>query len=182
MQSQRVRHDLSDWAHTQLICYPEAMIFKHLRWEDQGELHCQLKSMNTPPLLCSSTLEVSAPWGQIQPLLSDVRILSIMTSFEFLSEGKSQMDSLFFLMILLYHCVFGCATWDASSPKQGLNLSPLQKHGVLTTGPPGKSLDSLSKRSGTSGHTHWGNQNWKRHVYPNVHHNTVYNSQDMEGT
>ena len=25
-----------------------------------------------------------------------------------------------------------------------------------------------------------GNQNWKRHVYPNVHHSTVYNSQDME--
>ena len=24
-----------------------------------------------------------------------------------------------------------------------------------------------------AGHTHWGNQNWKRHVYPNVHHSTV---------
>ena len=32
------------------------------------------------------------------------------------------------------------------------------------------------------GHTHWENQNWKRHVYPNVHHSTVYNSQDMEAT
>ena len=31
-------------------------------------------------------------------------------------------------------------------------------------------------------HTHWGNQNWKRHVYPNVHRSTVYNSQDMEAT
>ena len=28
----------------------------------------------------------------------------------------------------------------------------------------------------------WGNQNWKRHMYPNVHHSTVYNSQDMEAT
>ena len=28
----------------------------------------------------------------------------------------------------------------------------------------------------TAGHTHWGNQNWKRHVYPSVHHSTVYNS------
>ena len=34
----------------------------------------------------------------------------------------------------------------------------------------------------TAGHTQWGNQNWKRHVYPNVHHSTVYNSQDMEAT
>ena len=34
----------------------------------------------------------------------------------------------------------------------------------------------------TAGHTHWGNQNWKRHVYPNVHRSTVYNSQDMEAT
>ena len=34
----------------------------------------------------------------------------------------------------------------------------------------------------TPRHTHWGNQNWKRHVYPNVHRSTVYNSQDMEAT
>ena len=34
----------------------------------------------------------------------------------------------------------------------------------------------------TAGHTHRGNQNWKRHMYPNVHHSTVYNSQDMEAT
>ena len=31
-------------------------------------------------------------------------------------------------------------------------------------------------------HTHWGNQKGKRHVYPNVHRSTVYNSQDMEAT
>ena len=29
---------------------------------------------------------------------------------------------------------------------------------------------------------HWENQNWKRHVYPNVHHSIVYNIQDMEIT
>ena len=34
----------------------------------------------------------------------------------------------------------------------------------------------------TPGHTHWGNQNWKRHTYPNVHRSTVYNSLDMEAT
>ena len=34
----------------------------------------------------------------------------------------------------------------------------------------------------TAGHTHRGNQNWKRHMYPNVHRSTVYNSQDMEVT
>ena len=34
----------------------------------------------------------------------------------------------------------------------------------------------------TTGHTHRGNQNWKRHVYPSVHRSTVYNSQDMEAT
>ena len=34
----------------------------------------------------------------------------------------------------------------------------------------------------TAGHTHWGNQNWKRHMYPNVHCSTVYNSQDIEAT
>ena len=34
----------------------------------------------------------------------------------------------------------------------------------------------------TAGHTFWGNQNWKRHMYPNVHRRTVYNSQDMKST
>ena len=28
----------------------------------------------------------------------------------------------------------------------------------------------------TSGHTHWGNQIWKRHVHPNFHRSTVYNN------
>ena len=32
----------------------------------------------------------------------------------------------------------------------------------------------------TTGHTHQGNQNWKKQMYPNVHCSTVYNSQDME--
>jgi len=34
----------------------------------------------------------------------------------------------------------------------------------------------------TTGHTHQGNQNSKRHMFPKVHHSTVYNSQDMEET
>ena len=37
-------------------------------------------------------------------------------------------------------------------------------------------------REPTAGHTHRGNQNRKKHMYPNVHHSTVYNSQDMEAT
>ena len=31
----------------------------------------------------------------------------------------------------------------------------------------------------TAGHTPQGNQNWKRHMYLNVHRSTVYNSQDV---
>ena len=34
----------------------------------------------------------------------------------------------------------------------------------------------------TAGCTHWRNQSQKRQVYPNIHHSTVYNSQDMEAT
>ena len=41
---------------------------------------------------------------------------------------------------------------------------------------------ALWPSSPTAGHTHQGNQNWKRHMYPNVHRSTVYNSQDMETT
>ena len=45
-----------------------------------------------------------------------------------------------------------------------------------------KNRTALWSSNPTAGHTHWGNQNWKRHVYPNVHCSTVYNSQDMEAT
>ena len=34
----------------------------------------------------------------------------------------------------------------------------------------------------TPGHTHQGSKNWKRHLYPNIHRSTVYNSQHMEVT
>ena len=37
-------------------------------------------------------------------------------------------------------------------------------------------------RNPSAGHTRWGSQNWKRHVYTKVHLSTVYNSQDMEAT
>ena len=39
---------------------------------------------------------------------------------------------------------------------------------------------AIRPRNPTAGHTHQGNQNRKRHVYPSVHCSTVYNSQDME--
>ena len=41
---------------------------------------------------------------------------------------------------------------------------------------------AIQSSNPTPGHTHQENQNWKRHVYPNVHCSTVYNSQDMEAT
>ena len=41
---------------------------------------------------------------------------------------------------------------------------------------------AIRPRNPNTGNTHWGNQNWKRHVYPNVHSSTVYNRQDMEAT
>ena len=34
----------------------------------------------------------------------------------------------------------------------------------------------------TAGHTHRGNEIWKRHVHPSVHRSTVYHSQDMGAT
>ena len=34
----------------------------------------------------------------------------------------------------------------------------------------------------TTEHIPWGNHNWKRHMYPNVHCSTVYNSRGTEAT
>ena len=69
-----------------------------------------------------------------------------------------QVDSFFFLslLLLLFICSGFCHTLKWNS--HGLTCVP------------------------TSGHTHWGNQIWKRHVHPNVHHSTVYNNQNMEAT
>ena len=41
---------------------------------------------------------------------------------------------------------------------------------------------SYDPENPTAGQTHHGNQKGKRHLYPNVHRSTVYNSQDMEAT
>ena len=46
----------------------------------------------------------------------------------------------------------------------------------------GKNRTTLWPSNPTAGHTYRGNQNWKRHMYPNVHRSTVYKSQDMETT
>ena len=35
---------------------------------------------------------------------------------------------------------------------------------------------AIQPRNPTAGHTHWGNQHWKRHGYPNAHRSTAYNS------
>ena len=36
---------------------------------------------------------------------------------------------------------------------------------------------AIQSSNPTAGHTHRGNQSWKRHVHPSVHRSTVYNSQ-----
>ena len=43
-------------------------------------------------------------------------------------------------------------------------------------------ISAIRPSNPTAGHTHRGNQNRKRHVYPSVDCSTVYNSQDMETT
>ena len=53
-------------------------------------------------------------------------------------------------------CLFGHAMWHVGSlfPNQGSNLRPLPwKHGVLTTGPPGKALAQGSEKRRQSGLT-----------------------------
>ena len=56
------------------------------------------------------------------------------------------------------------------------------KTGSRTAIRPSNPTAGHTHNSPTAGHTHRGNQKGKRHVYPNVHRSTVYNSQDMEAT
>ena len=73
---------------------------------------------------------MGVPWLSSTPLLSVPYQLQV---------GLYKKKKNFFLF-------FGCATWPVGSyfPDQGLNLHPLHwKHRVLTTGPPGTSLNKL---------------------------------------
>ena len=73
-----------------------------------------------------------------------------------------------------------------SFPKNTQDWSPLGWTGWISLQSKGLSRvfsnTTVQKHQSTAGHTHWGNQKGKRHVYPNVHRSTVYNSQDMEAT
>lgn len=44
------------------IYYPEAMIFKCVRWEEWGELHWWLRAYDHPPSLHFSSPGLSTPW------------------------------------------------------------------------------------------------------------------------
>ena len=55
-----------------------------------------------------------------------------------------------------------------------------KKHSMLSGDLHAKEI--LKPSNPTPGHTHRGNQIWKRHVHPSVHRSTVYNSPDMEAT
>ena len=64
-------------------------------------------------------------------------------------------------------------------------MSPKCKKAVYSGGKKNTQRNSLLNSSPSSFKRlcmHWGNQIWKRHVYPNVHRSTVYNSQNMEAT
>ena len=72
-------------------------------------------------------------------------------------------------------------------PKKSQGWSPLEWTGWISLQSKGVSRvfsnTTVQKHQfSTAGHTHRGNQKGKRHVYPNVHRSTVYNSQDMEAT
>ena len=36
-----------------------------------------------------------------------------------------------------------------------------------------ENITAIWPSNSTAGHTHWGNQNWKGHMYPNIHHSNV---------
>ena len=41
---------------------------------------------------------------------------------------------------------------------------------------------TIQSSNPTSGHIPWGNQNWKRHMYPYVHWTIICNRKDMKAT
>ena len=50
--------------------------------------------------------------------------------------------------------------------------SEISRHHTHTTIQPLRNRTAIWPSNLTAGHTHQGNQNWKRHVYPNVHRRT----------
>ena len=91
-----------------------------------------------------------------------VRVVMICVINDYMTRGHS--DLIKFL-----------SPWEVSKPKWK-TLSLFKWQTFLVFG------NVLWPSNPTAGHTHRGNQKWKRHMYPSVHHSTVYNSQDMETT
>ena len=96
----------------------------------------------------------------------------------------------FYFFFCSYCCGKTCQTVLNSSSESGhtclvpdfrgnaFNFSPLRIIFARGSG----NRTPIWPSNSTPGHTHQGNQNWKRQVYSNVHHSTVYNSRDMEAT
>ena len=61
-------------------------------------------------------------------------------------------------------------------------MSPALAGGFLTISTPGKPKTIIWPSNPTTGHIPWENHGSKRHMYPDVHCSTIYNSQDMKPT
>ena len=99
-------------------------------------------------------------------LLSSVFPFSRLQSFQ--ASGSFPMSQLF---------ASGGHSIGVSAPTSVLpmniqNWSPLGWSGWISL--QSKGLSRVFSSNPTAGHTHWGNQQGKRHVYPNVHRSTVY--------
>ena len=122
-----------------------------------GNLESSL-SFIKPGISCKSKPQ----WGTITR--QSERLLSKSLQAKNAGEGVEKREPPYLL-----HCWWECKLVQPLWRTVGIPLKTRNKTAIWPSNP-------------TPGHTHQGNQLWKRHMYPNVHCSTVYNSQDMETT
>ena len=141
--------------------------------------HTRLPCPSSTTRACSNSCPLSQ-WCHPTISSSVIPFSSCFQSFP--SSGSFQMSKL----LASGGQSIGVSASTSAFPKNTQDWSPLGWTGWISLQSKGLSRvfsnTTVQKHQSTAGHTHWGNQKGKRHVYPNVHRSTVYNSQDMEAT
>ena len=123
------------------------------------------KSLQSCPTLCDP-IDDSLPGSPIPGILQ-ARILEwVAISFSNAWKWKVKVKSLSLIQLFVT---------PLTAPHQSPLSMGFSRQEYWSGLPLPSPRTAIGLSNPTTGHTHWGNQNWKRHVYPNVHCSTLYN-------
>ena len=167
-------------------------ISKNLRYADDTTLIAESKELKSLLMKVKEESEKSV----LQLNIQKTKIIASVPITSWQIDGETMETVRIYFCRLQNHCRWWLQPWNEKTlaprkkscdqPRQHIKK---QRYYFASKSPSSQSYGfnmygckSWTVSNPTAGHIHQGNQNWRRHVYLNVHHSTVYNSQDMETT